>query len=291
LHPFQHQALQRLCKRFGIDSQEIDSSLTYAENRTILEKSHIKTVEELADELSKTYTQKELFEFDTDYTSLKDTLEEILRANQQGTLLDWYLIGVEIRAKREMMSISGKDIGPRGWTGDMGKLMAHLSKDLRKRREELYDSVRFADRFRDWDAFIEEAFPIPGKKKGVLETFKISGGGLSWNQVRKYLLREQTIKTNVRPNLCWTCRKQFFSESAPVCVDCKTFACPDGHCFCKVAPEIQKAIDYEIMSKGPQPPRWQPINRKWLRTLHTEQSTSTESESSIEVSKGKLAVE
>ena len=268
--------LNNICRRFEIDTQEIDSSINYYENKSHLLGFRLKSYDELAEEWAKNHPYRgrmdawatDLGEFEKvvrkTVKELKDTVGEVLAGQAKSVLMDWYLIGKEVQLAKQRLRLVGEDIGPKGWSGTRGKFMTDLSHELDLQKNELYDAVRFVQKFRNWDTFAEQKFDVPRKKGGLLESLKMSGSGLTWNQVRKYLLRDRAIMTTVRPNLCWTCGKQFFSESALSCDHCKTFVCPDGHCFCKLEPLIQRAIDYEVMSIGPQPSRWNRSNRKWL---------------------------
>ena len=47
MRPFQKKALMRICEKHGLDPQLIDGSLTYEENKQILESLTIKTAEDL----------------------------------------------------------------------------------------------------------------------------------------------------------------------------------------------------------------------------------------------------
>ncbi len=268
--------LKNFCREFEIDAAEIDSSANYYENRAHLRKYRLKTIDQLAEEWAKIVPRGKMDSwtglrevFQEAYSSALGNINEVLSEQTEGVLMDWYLIGKEIQIARERMRLEGIDVSKKGWSGWAGKLMTQLSDDLHQQRNELYDAVRFVQKFPNWEAFAEREFDVPRKKGGDLESFKISGSGLSWNQVRKFVLRECAVKSTLRPNLCWACGKKFFSESAPVCGQCKTFVCPDGHCFCKVPEVVQKAIDYEMMSRGPQPPRWSSKNSKWLKSLYS----------------------
>ena len=47
MHPFQKRALIRICEKHGLDTQLIDDSLTFEENKQVLESLTIKTAEDL----------------------------------------------------------------------------------------------------------------------------------------------------------------------------------------------------------------------------------------------------
>ncbi len=265
LTPIELMHLKNFCRKFEIDDEaEIDATLTYNENKTLLQNARIRRYDELAQEYAKgsldsgrlDYWSGLLEELQEAYSLTMDKIKEILTLQTEDVLMGWFLIGKEIELAREHMRLEGGHVSSKGWSGEAGKLMTKLSLDLHLQKNELYDAVRFVQRFPKWEEFELEKFDVPVREGGVLESFQISGSGLSWNQVRKCVLRKRTLKSTVRPNLCWDCGKQFFSESAPVCEQCKTFVCPDGHCFCKIPEVVQKAIDYEMMSRGPQPPRW-----------------------------------
>lgn len=47
MHPFQKRALERICQKHGLDTQLIDDSLTFEENKRVLESLTVKTAEDL----------------------------------------------------------------------------------------------------------------------------------------------------------------------------------------------------------------------------------------------------
>src|SRR5438034_715983 len=78
-------------------------------------------------------------------------------------------------------------------------------------------------------------------------------------------------------------------------MSCKTFVCPDGHCFCKLSPIIRKAVYYEVLSIGTQPPGLSRRNHRWIRTQLSKYSESIEEwsaprreKSNLEIAEGQI---
>ena len=58
------------------------------------------------------------------------------------------------------------------------------------------------------------------------------------------------ITTGVITNYCWVCETPFDTELAPYCPKCTTKICPNGHCFCSLGPEAQRAVDMAMKTYG-----------------------------------------
>lgn len=73
MHIFQRLALEKICRRHGLDLQLIDDSLTYAENKSYLMSLVVKDIEDL---LKNGLSQEEWYRkerFLTYYLSVRNT--------------------------------------------------------------------------------------------------------------------------------------------------------------------------------------------------------------------------
>ncbi len=88
----QLKQLQNFCSRFEIDTAEIDSDLTYHENKTHLRQFLIKTLEDLAREYHGGSRQISMdWEWDEDYKELRDSIREVLMEQYEGVLMSQQL--------------------------------------------------------------------------------------------------------------------------------------------------------------------------------------------------------
>jgi len=53
-----------------------------------------------------------------------------------------------------------------------------------------------------------------------------------------------------KPKYCWVCGVKFNEFESPYHETCQTYVCPQGHCFCSLSPEAQRAVEYAMVSYG-----------------------------------------
>lgn len=51
-------------------------------------------------------------------------------------------------------------------------------------------------------------------------------------------------------NYCWICETAYDPALAPQCPTCHTRVCPNGHCFCVLSPEAQRAVEMAMKTYG-----------------------------------------
>ena len=122
------------------------------------------------------------------YRSLLSDLKELVE-NEKVTLLRIkHQMGRRIlKAKNELVE-RGTVKDERGWTGLLGELMNRLSGDLGYSQSELYDAMKFAEKFPKWNDFAEKEFKVGGGQEGDSEGVRISGEAMTWDAVRREVL-------------------------------------------------------------------------------------------------------
>ena len=122
------------------------------------------------------------------YRSLVDDLKELVE-NEKVTLLRIkHQMGSRILKVRKELVEKGTVKDERGWTGLLGELMDQLSEDLEYSQSELYDALKFVEKFPRWNDFAEKEFVIGEETGGDSGGVRISGKEMTWDAVRREVL-------------------------------------------------------------------------------------------------------
>ena len=122
------------------------------------------------------------------YRSLLADMKELVDNEKLTLLRIKHQIGHRILGARNELIEKGTVKDERGWTGILGELMNQLSKDLKYSQSELYDALKFVEKFPRWNDFAEKEFVVGGETGGDSGGVRISGREMTWDAVRREVL-------------------------------------------------------------------------------------------------------
>ena len=122
------------------------------------------------------------------YRLLLADLKVLVETEKRSLLRIKHQMGLRILATRKELMDKGVVKDQRGWTGFLGDLMSRLSMDLGYSLGELYDALKFVEKYPRWSDFAEGEFEVKSEREGVSATKRISGAEMSWNQVKREVL-------------------------------------------------------------------------------------------------------
>ena len=129
------------------------------------------------------------------YRAALNDLRSLIDSERITLLRTKHQVGLRILRIKEELIEQDVVTNDRGWSGVLGDLMQRLSDDLEYSLAELYDALKFVQRFPKWSDFANREFEVTRQRGGVSYTARISGKDLSWHQVVGQVFYPRQIPT------------------------------------------------------------------------------------------------